>query len=121
MARETTSEISNLGIDSILIKTYRAVQDTEKNLTEKIHNVDTEVKSLSARFDTVIPTFATNDNVDAKIANQKEVCRDDRKKSAERINVIYDRKHNAKLVGIMSGIGAALLAIAELLRNYFTS
>lgn len=114
---DTTSDITGITDDAVSIKIYRAVTETNENLTARIHEVDKKVDNLATRFDTILPELATEDHVEVRLGKHKEKCRSDRKKSDDRITSGFQRRSSAKAIGTTGGIAAALWALVEIIRN----
>lgn len=110
---DNTSDITTMSEDALLVKVYQKVSETEKSLTDSIHEVDKKVDVIDSR----LKDMATIPGVEVMLAKQKESCRDESKKTGEIRSLSSHKRQNAKIIGATSGIAAALWAIAEILRN----
>ncbi len=105
--RDDNSSLNNMNTDTLLIKVYRAIQETDRRLTDSIHEVDLKVVALSTRFDDL--DVVSDSAINYIVATHKEECRRESKKSSPRIS---KPPSTSSQIRNPYTIGAGLMALA---------
>jgi hypothetical protein len=94
-------------------------------VNNKVNEIKTEIEVLKGVINTILPKLATTDEIEVLIYNHKDKCRDERKKSSDKIKAIpiaaSNGKINAKyMTGYITGIASAVAAVGYLLYEFIS-